>query len=224
MLDELKKFNDFLEGVPLSVTKFFKATFKSGEEFAQSYVDAVCRWAAWRVNKTIEVMRQWLIRALWKKYGSALSLLAAGQKVKKAITNPIKFIGDVLGELFKPFVVIQKFITTFAKELIRLAKNLAEIMSVLPPEPPDPRINYDEFKLKVHTISMKEVLAGPEALPSPDEMFPEPPKPWSKATFNASFSDAKDVISEDRPFFKLPEKESGVKVSGGISGSDTTIA
>ena len=92
MLDELKKFNDFLEGVPRSITVFFKAAFKSGEELVQSYVDAVCTWAAWRVNITIEIARQWLIKALWKKYGKALKLLAAGQIVKKFFQNPLKII------------------------------------------------------------------------------------------------------------------------------------
>ena len=221
MLEELKNFNDFLEGVPLSVTKFFKTFFKSSEELTQSYVDNVCRWMAWRVNITVETARQWLIGILWSKYGSALGLIAAGEKVRNALSDPIGAIGGMLGEFFKPFAVIKEFITTLIKEVPRLAKNLANIMSVLPPEPPNPRINFDAFKLDIHTISMKDVINGPN-MPTPEQMFPEPASPFSKESFNSAFEEAKKTSIAEGPIFK--PKESGVKISGGTESDGTSIA
>ena len=221
MLDELKRFNDFLEGVPLSMTRFFKVAFKSGEELAQSYVDAVCKWAAWKVNISVERVRQWIIKILWQKYGSALGLLAAGQKVKQVLTDPTKIL-SMIGEFFKPFKVIEKFIRTLVKEVPRLAENLANIASSLPPEPPNPNINFNAFKLNIHTISMKDVLNGPN-MPSPEQMFPEPPSPWSKESFNSAFEDAKETAIAEGPIFKLPEKESGVKLSDGTESNGTSI-
>lgn len=225
MLDFLKKVNDFLEEVPSSVTKFFKAAFKSGEEFVQDEVDSICRWVAWQVNINIERLRQKVIKALWEQYSKYLVMLKAASVVKRFLTNPIKAIKDFAEEFFKPFKVINQFIRVLTKEIPRLAKNLAEVVNALPPDPPNPRINFNAFKLKVHTISMKEILLGPAALPPPEQMFPEPPKPFGKETFNAAFEGAKKKAADEEVVFKLPDwAQRNNKVSGGTEEGDTTIA
>lgn len=225
MLDFLHKVNDFLEEVPLSVTKFFKAAFKSGEEFIQEEVDAICRWVAWQVNINIERLRQKVIIALWEQYSKYLVLLKAAAVVKRFFTNPIEAIKDFAEEYFKPFKVIHQFLKVLYQELPKLAQNLAEIMNALPPDPPNPKINFNAFKLKVHSVSMKEILLGPAALPPPEEMFPEPPKPFGKETFNEAFENAKKKADEEEVVFRLPnwaQKKS--RVSGGTEKGDSTIA
>ena len=222
MLEFLSKVNNFLEGVPLSVTKFFKSAFKSGEELVQSYVDSVCRWTAWRVNITIERLRQKVIIALWEQYSRYLILLRAGQIIQNFIRDPLGTLGRFAGEFFKPFAKVKEFIRVLYKEVPRLAANLANIMQVLPPDPPNPNVNFNAFQLKIHSISMKEILLGPSGLQPPEEMFPEPEKPWSKETFNTSFEQAKKTSIAEGPVFKL-DKESGVKMSGGFESTDDTI-
>ena len=232
MLEYLNKINNFLEGVPLSVTKFFRTAFKSSEELVQSYVDSVCRWAAWRVNISVEWVRQKVIIALWEQYSRYLVLLQAGAIVQKFMQNPLKAIVGFAKEFFKPFKKVREFIKVLYKEIPRLAENLANIMSALPPEPPNPNINFNAFKLNIHTISMKEILLGPAALQPPEKMFPEPPKPWSKETFNASFEDAKETAIAEGPQYKWKdgkwqtgeEKESGVKLSGGTESNGAALA
>ena len=205
MLEYLQKVNDFLEQVPLSVTKFFKQAFKAGEELVQEYVDAVCRWVAWQVNINIERVRQKVIRALWQQYSKYLVMLQAAQVIKKFLSDPIGTIFSFAEQYFKPYSKVIEFIKVLGNELPRLAKNLAEIARALPPEPPSPDINFNQFKIKVHTISMKEVLAGPDSIPPPEQMFPEPPKPWSKETFDSAFDNAKAVTRKDEIIYKLPE-------------------
>ena len=205
MLEYLTKVNDFLERVPLSVTKFFKNAFKAGEEIVQEYVDVVCRWVAWQVNINIERVRQKVIRALWQQYGKYLIMLQAAQIIKEFLHDPIGTIFKFAKKYFEPYEKVIEFIKVLGNELPRLAQNLAEIARALPPEPPSPDINFNEFKIKVHTISMKEVLLGPDSIPPPEQMFPEPPRPWSKGAFDATFEGAKAIMKEDNVVYKMSD-------------------
>lgn len=198
-LDWLVKINDFLEGVPKSVISYFNALTKSGEELVQSQVDATCAWLAWKVNIMVERKRQQVIKTLYEQYGGYLSMFAGISAVTQAL-NPLK-AGSFFKKFLAPAGAIKSFLTTLMTEIPRLAANLANIASALPPEPPNPHINYNAFKLNIHTISIKDIMAGPN-MPSPEQMFPEPAKPWSREAFNASFDDAKETAAVNGVIFK----------------------
>lgn len=219
-LDWLVKINDFLETVPENVLKYFKALTRSGEELTQSYVDVVCRWLAWKVNIMVERKRQQVIKTLSEQYGGYLSLVAGVNVVKQAF-NPLN-AGSFFKKFAAPVQAIIDFIKLLMKEIPRLAENLANIASALPPEPPNPNINFNEFKLKVGTISLGEIASGNTG-PTPEEMFPEPPSPFSKEAFNSSFENAKSAAADEGVVYKLPQK-SEKKLSGGPESDGTAIA
>ena len=203
MLDFLTKVNDFLEQVPDNTLNFFNSFFKSGEELVQSKVDLVCAWVSWQVNITIERLRQRVLKALWQHYNKYLILLKAGSIIQDFVTDPIGTIGRFANEFLKPFKKVKEFIEVLVKEIPRLAMNLARIAESLPPTPPSPDINFNAFDIKVNTISMKEIMAGIDNLPSPEEMFPEPTRPFGKKTFDASFQNAKATTAADQIVYKL---------------------
>lgn len=197
--------NDFLEQVPGNVIKTFYNLSRSAEEMGQSYVDIVCRWLAWKVNVMVERKRQQVIKSLYSQYGGFLELLSGVSVVQNALSNPIGAIGGFLGKFAKPITTIVNFVTTLLVEIPRLAANLANIAAALPPAPPNPNINYDAFQLSIGSISMGDVIGGPDALKPPEEMFPEPINPFSKAAFNESFDNAKSMTKEDKVKWKLPQ-------------------
>ena len=201
-LDWLVKVNDFLEGVPNSVITYFNALTKSGEELTQSYVDTVCAWLAWKVNIMVETKRQQVVQTLYEQYGGYLQMFSAVNTVKNAISDPIGAIGGFLGRFAAPIGAVIDFLKTLMREIPRLAANLANIASALPPDPPNPRINFNAFKLKIGTVTLKEVMTGTEGTPTPGQMFPEPAKPFSKEAFNASFDNAKKTAAAEGVIYK----------------------
>jgi hypothetical protein len=218
-LDWLVKVNDFLEQVPDSILKYFKALSKSGEELTQTYVDTVCRWLAWKVNIMVERKRQQVINTLYNQYGGYLTLFAGVDVVKQAL-NPLK-AGGFFSKFAAPIGAIISFLKTLMTEIPRLAANLANIANALPPEPPNPHINFNEFKLRIGTVSFGEVVRGTAGTPTPEEMFPEPTKPWTKAAFNESFEEAKSAAADEGVVYRLPEGTS--KISGGTESDGTVI-
>ena len=220
-LDYLKSFNDFLEQVPMNARTFFNATFKAGEEYSQSYVDIVCRWLAWKININVERLRQKTIKMLSEQYGAALGVVQALNVVKTAATNPLDAAGGAFSYFSKPIVAATNFVKTLITEIPRLAANLANIANSLPPAPPNPDINFDAFKLKINTITMADLTGG--SMPSPEEMFPEPAKPFSKEAFNSSFENAKATAADEGVVYKLPKK-SEKTLSGGPESDGTALA
>lgn len=207
-LEYLSSFNDFLEQVPKNVNTFFSQTFKKGEEYTQDFVDACCRWMAWKINIMIERQRQKVIKTLKSQYDGAFAVIQGLNIVKNALSDPIGTAGSVFGWLSGPISKAKNFVTTLMVEIPRLAANLANIASSLPPAPPNPSINFNAFKLQIGTISMAE-LTGGGAMPSPEEMFPAPPSPFSKATFDSSFENAPIAEGTDEVMYKLDGDNSG---------------
>lgn len=199
-LDWLVKINDFLEEVPGNVSSYFKALSKSGEELVQSQVDIICAWLAWKVNIMVERKRQQVVQTLNEQYGGYLQLFGGISAAKQAL-NPLK-AGSFFSKFISPVSAIVSFLKTLMKEIPRLAANLANIANALPPDPPNPHINYNAFKLKIGTISLKEVIAGTAGTPSPEQMFPEPAKPFSKEAFNASFEGAKKTAAAEGVIYR----------------------
>lgn len=204
-LSWLVSINDYLEHVPENTIKAFNNLSRSAEEMGQTYVDVWCRWLAWKVNVMIERKRQQVIRTLYDQYGGTMKVMQAVNVVQKALSDPIGAIGGFLSIFTKPISTIISFVSVLATEVPRLAANLANIAAALPPTPPNPHINYDAFQLRVGSISMGDIIGGPGALKPPEEMFPEPTKPFSKAAFNESFDKAKEVNKNDKVIWKLPK-------------------
>lgn len=208
-LEWLKKVNDFLEQVPLQVTEWFEHTFKSGEKLTQDFVDRQCAWLAWKINIMVERKRQEVLKTLHDEYGGYLGALQVVTVFKQAVTDPIGTLGSVFNTIAGPYAKVVDFLKTLMKEIPRLAANLAKIASSLPPAPPNPRINFNAFKLNIKSISMADVING-GSLPTPEQMFPEPPKPFGKASFDSSFENAPISKGINEVIYKEGETPSNI--------------
>ena len=206
-LDFLIKFNDFLEQVPMVTLNFFDRTFKAGQTTSQEYVDLVCRYVSWKINLMIERARQKVLKSLNDQYGWIMKIMTAVNVGKNVVTNPIGTVGSFFSLIVAPASAVINFIVTLAVELPRLASNLSKIASSLPPEPPDPSINFNEFKIQLGSISMGTLLSA-ESLPSPEIVVgPEPPSPWSKEAFNLAFAAGKEDFNKDKVVYKPKTQE-----------------
>jgi hypothetical protein len=161
------------------------------------------------VNIAVERKRQEVLQILYDQYQAT----AAGQVMRVAgavqsfCHDPIGAIGAFAGALFAPIVAVFKWISDLITEVLKLASNIAKLMSVLPPTPPNPHINYDKFKLKIKSVSMAEIMSNPYNLPPPEVMFPEPPKPFSKESFKESFETASASLKSMRKVYKLSDAD-----------------
>lgn len=216
ILSYLVEINNFLEKAPFTIVKFFHNAFQTGQKVPQKGVDMICEWCAWRINTWIEWMRQKAIRALYNQYGNVLSMLPPVEAFKEIMSNPLNILGavasavkKVINLLIGPFKPLYEFIAELAKQLFRLARNLAAIMSILPPDPPDPDISFDKFKLKINSIGMQDITTDPSNLPNPEEVFKEPTVPFSKEYFAILGGDAVTQYREELPFYSLPSNYKG---------------
>lgn len=212
-LDWLVKVNDCLEEIPESVNDFYNSFIKNAKDLSQEYVDKVCAWMAWWVNITVERLRQKVIKTLMNQYSSYFKALKWVQVIQDVMRNPIKAIGSFFGMFAKPVQAVIEFITVLAVELPRLAENLAKIVEALPPSPPSELgINFNVFKkkLKINTITMKDITSGGN-FPPPEKMFPEPESPFGRAAFEEAFNNPKKISPEDKILYRLPESASSVR-------------
>ena len=201
--------NDYLEKVPENIISAFDNMIGSGEKIGQGKVDAICAWLAWKVNIAIERKRQAVIKTLHDQYMSNAQgpVFKAANAIMSFVSDPLGAIGDFASAIFAPVNKVLAWVKALVKEIPRLAANLARIVSALPPSPPNPHINYDKFKLKVGSISMGAIMAGTAGMKSPEEMFPEPPKPFSKESFAADFENVKVSLKESRDKFILKKED-----------------
>ena len=205
----LRYTNEWLEDMPTRINSAFNNFVGDGERTLQSKVDIICAWLAWKVNIAIERKRQAVIKILYDQYGTTVGgkVMAVAGAVQNFVSDPIGAIAGFASSLFSPVTFVFKFITELLVEILKLAENLARIVSALPPSPPNPHINYDKFKLKVGSISMADVMTDPRNLPSPEVMFPEPKKPFSKDTFAESFENTKANLKSNKIVYKLSEDD-----------------
>ncbi len=202
-LDFLKETNDWLEEYPISISDSFDNMVGKGKKVAQSKIDIICEWMAWKVNVAIERKRQQLLKCLHEMYETTAlgKVMKAGMAVDKFVKDPLGAVGSFADAIFGPVKEILKWVGTLATELPRLARNLADIANTLPPSPIDPTVNYDKFKLKIGTISMGAITQDPSNLPTPEQMFPEPQRPWSAQAFQAEFDLAPKI--EKKYFYNI---------------------
>ena len=213
--------NDWLEKYPINIGAAFDNMVGKGQTLAQGKVDIICRWLAWKVNIAVERKRQELIKTLYEMFKNTAQgrVMKAATAIQKFASNPIGSLGALADALFGPVVKVIKWTYNLGKQLIRLAKNLALIANTLPPSPPSPEINYDEFKLKIGSISMAIITQDPSNMPSPEVLFPEPIRPWSPAAFQAEFEEVKKV---QKTYYDVKDWIKGpTEISG---GEDNTIA
>lgn len=208
-LSFLKTTNDWLEDVPIRITAAYNNFIGNGEDLAQSKVDIFCAWLAWKVNIAVERKRQAVLQILYDQYKSTAGgkVASVARAIQDFCNDPIGAIGALAGAIFGPVFAVFKWIVELGKEILRLASNLARIMAVLPPSPPNPRINYDKFKLKVKSISMAEVTSNPYNLPPPEVMFPEPQKPFTKESFTEGFEKATASLKSSKKKYVLSEED-----------------
>ena len=197
-LQWLTKVNDFLEQVPSGIQAYFDAIIDMGENMVQSQVDAVCRYAAWRVNIMVERARQRVLKGLYNQNKIVKGIIDTINLGKRFMQDPLGTVASFFTPLTSPLQNAIQFTIDLAREISRLAANLTKIAEALPPAPPSPRINYDEFKnnLRLGVVSMGALMDA-ESLPDPDILFPEPPFPFSRTTFNESFEEGKKSFTDN---------------------------
>lgn len=205
----LKTTNDWLEDVPIRIIAAYNNFIGDGENLVQSKIDIFCAWLAWKVNVAVERKRQAVLQILYDQYKSTAvgKVSSVAQAIQTFCNDPIGAIGTLASAIFGPVFAVFKWITQLIKEVLRLASNLAKIMTALPPAPPNPHINYDKFKLKVKSISMAEITSNPYNLPPPEVMFPEPQKPFTKESFTEGFEKATASLKSGKKKYVLSEED-----------------
>lgn len=196
ILGFLRTANAALEQIPGGIITYFDAIADMGENVSQAFVDAVCRYAAWMVNINIERIRQKVLKSIYDQNIVVRIIVDILEIGKKVILNPLDVIPTFFERLTAPFRVAKEIIVDIVKEISRLSENVTKIMSVLPPDPPNPDINFHEFKIKIYTFGMG-ALAPSDSFPAPEVLFPQPPSPFGKDTFMEAFAEGKKTFSAE---------------------------
>lgn len=212
----LSETNDWLETVPKTAIEGLNNSIIKGENMTQEKVDSICVWLSWKINLQIERVRQACLKALYGMYKNTVAgqVMNMASTIKNFVSDPLGAIGDFAGSIFGPVPKVFGWLQTLMTEIPRLAKNLASIVASLPPAPPSPNINFDKFKIKVKTISLSTITSNPNKLPSPESMFPEPPKPFSKDSFQDMFANANAKLKSNKLVYKLTEEQRQSILSG----------
>lgn len=208
-LDFLKATNEWLEKVPINYINAFENMIGDAQNMAQAKVDQICEWLAWKVNVAIERKRQEVLRILYGQYQSTMMgrvMMVAGV-IQNFLSNPLGAIGGFAGAIAAPIAAVIEWVQVLMVEIPKLAANLAKIASALPPTPPNPSINYDKFKVKIASISLGTITTDPSSLPPPEVMFPEPPKPFSKQSFDKAFDNSETKLKSNSIRYKLTEED-----------------
>lgn len=207
-LSFLKTTNDWLEKVPEVTTNALNNIVGSGERITQSKVDEVCEWLSYKVNVAVERKRQALIRTLHEQYENNQKgpVMKAAKAISSFVSDPLGSLGSFASAIFGPIQPVFDWIKVLIKEIPRLAANLANIVSSLPPPPPNPQINFDKFQIRVNSIGLKEITKGTAGMKVPEQMFPEPPDPFHHDTFAGLFGDeSADLVSGAFKYQLKPE-------------------
>lgn len=211
----LKTTNDWLESVPKRARKALNNAVGNGEKIAQSKVDEVCIWLSWKINVQIERVRQSLIRTLYGMIQSTAAgrVMKMATAIKEFVSDPLGALGTFASAIFSPVSAVFSWTSTLVKEVPRLAENLANIASVLPPEPPNSRINYDKFKIKVKSFSWSTLTSDPSKLPPPEVVFPPPSSIQSpKITFDKAMEEDSKLKSNKMKYKLTKEQENSLKL------------
>lgn len=211
----LKTTNDWLESVPKRARNALNNAVGNGEKIAQSKVDEVCIWLSWKINVQIERVRQSLIRTLYGMIQSTAAgrVMKMATAIKEFVSDPLGALGTFASAVFSPVTATLNWIPTLIKEVPRLAENLANIASVLPPEPPNSRINYDKFRIRVKSFSWSTLTSDPSKLPPPEVVFPPPSSIQSpKVTFDKAMEEDSKLKSNKMKYKLTKEQENSLKL------------
>ena len=235
MLSWLDKVNDYLEANPMTIIQFLNNISSEAEALPQEGVDLICEYASCKCNRGIERARQMVVKALHKQYKIFDFISKPAQAIYKFFKNPaaavaslikgaVDMVVAVLKVLYGPVVAFIEFMASLVKEIARLGKNLATIVSTLPPKPINPKINFNKFQIDVGSIGMNTITEDPENLQSPEDMFPmTAPVPFSKEFFQAIGESNRQNYREKATFITgtYAERVEGIPVRTTISESDT---
>ena len=223
--DFLTEINNWLETVPLRTTNAFENMVGNGEDVVQAKVDQSCRWLSWKINVEIETVRQKVIKSLYQMYQNTVvgKVMQMVNVIKSFVKNPLYNLFKFALEIFAPYAVVIQWYKTLLTEVPRLARNLANIASALPPSPPTPDINFNAFKISVKTISISDVTSNPDNLPLPETMFPEPEKPFTKETFDNMFLTTSAKLKSTKMVYKLGDKDKQALLFSTDRGSTSEI-
>lgn len=230
-LSFLKSTNDWLEKVPETTINSLNNIVGSGEKIAQSKVDEVCEWLSYKVNVAVERKRQSIIKTLHEQYENNQKgpLMKAAKAISSFVSDPLGAIGSFASSIFAPVKIALDWLKVLIKEIPRLASNLANIVSSLPPPPPSPHINFDKLRIKVNSIGLKEITKGTVGMKTPEQMFPEPPDPFNYDVFAGLFGDdSADLMSGSFKYQLKPEDYESLsaliqKETGGDLLKDITL-
>lgn len=195
--------NSWLEKLPNSIDKSFEAYMGKGD-ISQEQADKICAWMAWKINIEIERERQRVIKALHGMYMTTTGgrVLQIAMAIKVFVTDPLKMLGVFASALVAPITSVFQWASTLSSELPKLGKNLARVASVSPHV--NSKVSYSKFKLKVGSISLGSITQGSGSLPSPETMFPEPERPWTKNDFDKEMNS--NEIIEKKFFYEVPKE------------------
>ena len=205
----LKITNDWLEDVPITAIQGLNNSITKANQTVQSKVDAICAWISWKINIEVERVRQACVRALHNMYQNTVlgKVMQLANTLNNFVKDPIGTLFKFASDLFGPVPKVFRWLGELIREIPRLAENLAKIANSLPPPSINPKINYNKFKIKVKTISLQEIISGTENTPPPEEVFPEPPKPFSKETFDDVFTNFSAQLKSNKLVYKLTARQ-----------------
>lgn len=223
--DFLKEINDWLEDVPIRTLNAFDNMVGGVGDTAQEKVDQACTWLSWKVNTSVETVRQKVIKGLYQMYkytvvGKVMQMILV---IKEFVQNPLECLYKFALEIFSPFALVINWYKTLLTEIPRLAQNLARIASSLPPSSSIPDINFNAFKINIKTISISDITNNPDNLPLPETMFPEPEKPFTGETFDNIFLNTSAKLKSSKMIYKLGDKDKQALLFSTDKGSTSDI-
>lgn len=231
MLSWLDEINDYLEENPRVIVQFLDNISSEAEALSQEGVDLICEYASCKCNRSVERVRQKIVKALYKQNKVIEVVVAPAKTLYNFYKNPWDFIETglnvvkkVLGVLYGPVMAFAEFTASLVKEIARLAKNLAMIVSTLPPQPVNPKVNFNKFHIDIGSIGMSTITEDPSNLQSPEEMFPlTVPVPFSKEFFQAIGEYNRQVYREKPTYITgtYAERVEGIPVRSTITEGDT---
>lgn len=195
ILGFLKTANAALEQIPGGILAYFDTLAEMGENVSQAFVDSLCRYAAWMVNISIERIRQKVLKSVYEQNLMVRIIVDVIDIGKKVIQDPLGVIPSFFDRLTAPFKAAKQLITDIITEISKLSQNVTKIMQSLPPKPPNPDINFDEFKIEIKAFDIG-ALAPADSFPAPEVIFPKPPGPFGAETFKEIFAEGKKTLQE----------------------------
>ena len=217
ILGYLKMANASLEQIPTIINNYFERLGKMSNAVTQEYVDEVCRFVARGINIKVERLRQFVLRNMYNQITIVRVVIDTINIAKQVIEDPLGTIPSFFGKIISPFSTAVRYTVELFQELARLAQNVQRILQVIPPESPNPEINFNAFKLRFGEFSIG-AMGSSESLPDPEVLFPAPVNPFGKEAFRKAWEKGKEERETTSKVIYTPQnKKSTVAMEGTIA-------